>query len=407
MPWKSTARAPARRLDWDAIKGEVCIEAVAVALMGEPSGRRGASGLWYVCPLHDDRNPSFHVDPDRGSWRCFGCSEHGDAPALAMRLEGLSFPEAVRRVAELCGLSAPSGDLPPPSRPTPAKATGRPEPGPSGLAAGDASALVEDAARRLWTPEGAGALSYLHGRGLTGETIRAARIGFVDRVAVPTRAGDRVFQASGIVVPWFDRDRLAMAKVRRLDDGKPKYAEAFRDRPRVFPPLEAIRPGLPLVVVEGEFDALLLHQLIVDFACVATLGSASDRRGADVLLPLLRCRPWFAAHDADDAGNRAASWWIDRGAVRVKPPAPAKDWTEAHALGFNVVRNLWLGIVRDAPRPSWEALEAERWGPALVEAEPDADADHAEARAERLAIREADGIFGEPPPRGGIVTPRP
>ena len=100
---------------------------------------------------------------------------------------------------------------------------------PSGLPEADALALVGGAADRLWTPEGADALRYLRERRrLTDATIKAARLGWTPGVMVPTRDGDRSFQAVGWVIPWFASDKLALVKVRQPEGRKPKYAEAFR-----------------------------------------------------------------------------------------------------------------------------------------------------------------------------------
>ena len=76
-----------------------------------------------------------------------------------------------------------------------------------------------------------------------------------------------------MVIPWLDGDRLALVKIRQPEGREPKYAEAFRDRPRVYPDPAVIEPGRPLVVVEGEFDALLLGQELRDLAAVVTFGS--------------------------------------------------------------------------------------------------------------------------------------
>lgn len=362
MAPKSVLKVPRQRLDLNAIKSVVDVMTVAIALLGEPA-REDHRGAWWVCPLHNDRNPSFIVSRDRG-WRCFGCGEHGDAVELVKRLEGLSFPDAARRAVELSG---GVGTYTPSSyRPKPVEAVAKPCAGPSGLPVDEAVRLVDAAADRLWRPEGAHALGYLRGRGLEDETIRSARLGFVDRVTVPTKDGDRTFRASGVSVPWFDGDRLAMVKIRQ-GDARPKYVEAFRDAPTIFPSPDAIRPGVPLAIVEGEFDAILLNQLIGDFACVVTLGSASSKVEPDVLGRMTVCPRWYAAHDADDAGERGAAPWLELGwAARVRPPA--KDWTDAHGLGFSVVRSHWLGAIREAPRPTWEELEGMRWGdPSEVE----------------------------------------
>jgi DNA primase len=76
-----------------------------VSLIGETVKlvRRGRS--WKgLCPFHKERSPSFHVTPERGMFHCFGCGEHGNAITFVMKVEALTFPEAVRRLAEKCGV---------------------------------------------------------------------------------------------------------------------------------------------------------------------------------------------------------------------------------------------------------------------------------------------------------------
>jgi hypothetical protein len=152
-----------------------------------------------------------------------------------------------------------------------------------------------------------------------------------------------------------------MVKVRRLDGREPKYLEIHRDGPTVYPGPDAIRPGLPLVAVEGEFDALLLHQLIGDFASVLTAGGADGLPAAAALRAALDCPSWFAAHDADDAGERAAGKWLRfPWCVRVRPPEPDNDWGDVHAGGFNRIRYVW-GRYLPLGTPVDE-LESQRWG---------------------------------------------
>ena len=55
---------------------------------------------WAPCPFHSEKTASFHVRDQLGSYHCFGCDESGGVLDLAMKLEGLSFPEAVERVAD-------------------------------------------------------------------------------------------------------------------------------------------------------------------------------------------------------------------------------------------------------------------------------------------------------------------
>ncbi len=334
-PWEATATRD--RINWDDIKDRIDMAAIATALFG-PAPKRSGRRLLWPCPFHADHDPSLQVDPAERRWKCWPCNLGGDAPALVMRLKGVGFPEAVRVVAELAGIVAPSGKparLPPPSRGPrppaagPAKAAGvAPEPS-SGLPLADALTAVADAEQRLWSPEGADALEYLRrDRGLRDETVRAARLGWTPGVMLPTSNGARFWRASGITIPWWDRDRLALVKIRQPEGRAPKYAEAFRDRPRIYPGPGGIRTAKPLIVTEGEFDALLLGQELGELAAVVTLGSASARPGSDILGVMLAAPIWYLAHDADEAGDRSAEGWPAR-ARRVRPPAPFKDWTEA------------------------------------------------------------------------------
>jgi len=364
--WKKTATGD--RIDWNAIRDRIDLARVATALLGPAPGRRGEGGrrLWWKCPLHEDRNPSFCVEPGRRWWKCFGCGEEGDAASLVMRINAVSFPAAVRIVAELSGIvTASVGSLRPrpPVSPTASKPALTASPPPersSGLPLADALALVTEAASRFWMPEGTKALAYLHGRGLTDETIRAARLGVVGSVSIPTREGDRCYQARGVVIPWFDGDRLALVKIRQPEGRKPKYVEAYRDRPGIYPDPAFIEPGGPLVIVEGELDALLLGQELRDLAAVVTLGSASSHPDLAARAEMLAACPWYIATDADEAGDKAALGW-PAAARRVRPPGAFKDWTKATQAGMNL-RCWWLPRLGGS-ESLWDELRTWRWGP--------------------------------------------
>ncbi len=354
--WETTVTGP--RIDWPAVRDRIDLAAVATNLLGPVHQRKGKRLLW-PCPFHDDHDPSFQVDLNRKSWRCWTCAVGGDAAELVKRVNKCDFPAAVKFLADLAGVIPPSKGTTPAS--VAAKPASPPPDKPSGLPLDEASTLVSEASERLWGPGGEDARAYLHGRGLIPETIKDRGLGFTPHVMVPTKEGDRCFPFSGIVIPWKDGPRLTRVKIRRLDDGKPRYAEAYSDRPLIFPDPAVIRPGWPLIVGEGEFDCLLLGQQLPE-ASVITLGSASARTDPAVLSRMLSSPRWFIALDADKAGDSAAAKFPAR-AIRVRPPVdlPLKDWGDVHREGANRVRYCWGRYLPMSK--SWGELESQRWGP--------------------------------------------
>jgi hypothetical protein len=364
------------RVDWPTLRETIDLYDLATRLLGPAPGRRGGQRRrsWWLCPLHADKNPSLAVDPAKRTWCCYGCGERGDAVTLVMKVRRCSFPEAL---AHLTGIDGRTTASKAPTSPAMRSAPSVPA-GPSGMAEPAAVALVGDAAGRLSTPAGAQALEYLRGRGLKDETIRAARLGWVG----PGVAGIP-WRAPGVVIAWHDdADRLALVKVRPPDAWRerfsaenrpPKYIEVFRlpVRVTVYPGFRVVRPGRPLIVTEGELDALLLGQELGDGAAVLTLGSAGARPEPAVLSRLLPAHPWFIATDNDGAGESAAGRWPED-ARRVRPPGTLKDWTEVRQAGANLNR-WWDGIlsgIEHSPLFTWDELATWRWGPAVGDTTP-------------------------------------
>ncbi|MCA9635189.1 MAG: DNA primase [Myxococcales bacterium] len=85
-----------------------------VDLVGRYVGlRRSGKNYSACCPFHEEKTPSFYVNPERKSYKCFGCGVYGDGIDFVMRIEGKSFPEAARKLAELYGVllpAAPGGE---------------------------------------------------------------------------------------------------------------------------------------------------------------------------------------------------------------------------------------------------------------------------------------------------------
>jgi DNA primase len=78
---------------------------VAVITEGVSSLKRRGRSFVGLCPFHKEKSPSFHVNPDRGFFHCFGCKESGSAIDFLMKHEGYTFPEAVRALAERAGIT--------------------------------------------------------------------------------------------------------------------------------------------------------------------------------------------------------------------------------------------------------------------------------------------------------------
>ena len=276
------------------------------------------------CPFHNEKTPSFYVY-DNG-YHCFGCGQHGDAISFVMQAQGLGFMEAVNQLAGEAGLEVP--------QPSPAAA----EAERLRLSLQDVLEAAEAAyRRRLYLPEGARALEYLRGRGLSEETIARFGLGWSGEgrgalaadLARTGVGGDMLLEA-GLMRPgdegrapydlFFNRvmfpirDRRARVISfggRILGDGQPKYVNGpetpvFSKRRTLYGldlAREAARGGAAVVVVEGYMDVIALHQAGFH-AAVAPLGTALTEEQLEELWRLSAAP--VLCFDGDAAGVRAA-----------------------------------------------------------------------------------------------------
>jgi DNA primase len=132
--------------------------------------KAGAQNYSGLCPFHKEKSPSFSVHAVRQFYHCFGCQASGDVFSFVGKIENVGFPEAVRIVAQKCGIPLPKREF------------SSPEEAAEGRQRGKLLDLHEAAAAfyedLLRGPEGAVAREYLAGRGLTPEGIKAFRIGW-------------------------------------------------------------------------------------------------------------------------------------------------------------------------------------------------------------------------------------
>ncbi|MBI2826604.1 MAG: DNA primase [Planctomycetia bacterium] len=290
--------------------------------------RREGRAYKALCPWHDDTRPSLQVNPERQSFKCWVCDIGGDIFSFVMKMEGVSFPEALELLAERAGIEL--------------KRSGRP--GPSG----DDKRLLYQA--MAWAEEqyhqhllraesAAVAREYLRARGVTEESVRRFRLGFapadwewIAQQARNTRFSPQVLETIGLVgrrqngPGWYDRFRGRVLFSIRDGQGRPvglggrvmpggdeERAAKYINSPET--PLfsksnlvygldtarEAIVKERTVVVMEGYTDCLIAQQSGIANA-VAVLGTAFGerhlqllRRYADRVVLVL---------DGDEAGRR-------------------------------------------------------------------------------------------------------
>ena len=300
--------------------------------VGQPVRREGRWLKW-ICPFHDDRRtPSLGVAGNR--WKCFGCGCSGDAIDWLRKRERLSFREACGRLGSI--------DLVPSSE----KAAPHHLPSSSVLATAwqdQALEVVSNCQATLWSDAGTKARSWLNRRGLAKDTVRKWRLGFNPR----DQKISGLWVPRGIVIPCLAAGQAWYLKVRRATD-QVKYSQVSGGRIALFG-ADTIANHDTVVVTEGEFDALLLHQEAGDLVGVVTLGSASARLPEAWVPYLLGVHRLLVAYDTDAAGALGAARWkaISPHAQRLVPLA-GKDVTDFHLAGGDI--RAWVQFALAADR---------------------------------------------------------
>ncbi len=292
--------------------------------------RKRGNDLVGLCPFHGEKTPSFHVHPDRGFFKCFGCGAGGDVIAFFQKLENIAFPEAVRELARRAGIEVEAE--------TPASARVRTEKESIYQANELAAAFFHRTL--LLSPEAAGARAYCASRGLSTATIESFRLGYApDRwgalvdelnangvdLALAARAGlvkegqrgYYDFYRGRLMIPTYATTGEAIAfGGRALDGSEPKYLNTSTTpvytKGRGLFALERARRAAAqrgaLIVVEGYLDCIALHQAGFTNA-VASLGTAFTAEQAAELRK--HAENVFVCFDADAAGSAATAKSIE------------------------------------------------------------------------------------------------
>ena len=284
--------------------------------------KRSGSNMFGLCPFHGEKTASFSVAPDKGIYYCFGCHKGGGVINFQMEIEGLSYPDAVRALAERVGMQVPEDEQ--------YQSRYRQQE--------RLWALHKEAARffnaQLYASAGAQGLQYAQKRGMPKSTLTKFGIGFApdswDALTNAMRAKgytDQELKDSGLVSESkkngriYDRfrNRLMFPIIdvrgnvigfggRVMDNSTPKYLNSpetliFNKRKNLFGLNLAKKTKLPyLILVEGYMDAVALHQYGFDCA-VASLGTSLTEEHATLLTRYTE--QVVLIYDGDQAGQNA------------------------------------------------------------------------------------------------------
>ncbi len=290
-------------------------------------GRR----YWGLCPFHNEKTPSFSVNPDMNMYYCFGCKATGDAIRFVMEMERAPFMDAVKILADRAHMSMPE------LQDDPDYERRRSQRERLFAANRDAARYYHDT---LWKPEGKAALDYLHGRGLTDGVIRRFGLGAstnqwddLTKYLIDKGYSQEELNLAGLTVVKEDsafdmfRSRVMFPIIDQYNhvlgfggramqkDAKPKYLNTadtpvFNKRKGVYA-INLIRKSRDLkriILVEGYMDVVAISQAGVTGA-VATLGTALTNEQARLLG---RYAPEvYLCYDGDEAGQHAIERGLD------------------------------------------------------------------------------------------------
>ena len=357
--------------DLDSIKQQFDCREVIRQDLGNPIG--GYAMLRFRCPLHHEQHgDSLRVWKD--GWRCFGkCQRGGDVVGWVQAYRNLTFQEACEYLGVQANTSA--GRI----RPRQQRETVRPysEP-PSAEWQAAARKVIEQAEATLWAADGAKALAWLKTRGLREGAIRRAQLGYVPGHWSQYHSLHGLTVASGILIPWWHKNDLWGIKVR-LSGGDKKYTQVKGGNIPggiywAAPPDHAymtdwgVLPEWPLLIVEGEFDCLIVYQEAADLINPVTLGASSVRINTR-FKPYIWCASAvYVCMDNDGAGAEAAEKWLDAVPdARIVNVPQGKDPNEFRLLaGGHAVREWVQSLIQP---PAVSAVTPEPEPPTLPDAE--------------------------------------
>ena len=301
-----------------------------------PLKKKGANWMG-CCPFHQEKTPSFSVNPSKGFYKCFGCGKGGTAFNFVMEIEGLNFPEAIKRIAEISGIPLPEPiDDANYERNKQRKKERK--------AIADEVIELNRFALEFWenhlqdnNAHAKAAREYLERREISDEIIKKFHIGFAPDswdalfgLLKEKGADEKLIEESGLVSINEEKNRVydrfrgrIMFPVLNVDGnpvafgarilatGEPKYLNSPETPAYIksehlyglFQSKEEIRKKKYSILVEGYLDLIALYQFGVT-NCVASLGTAFTEMQAKLLGRF--AKKVVVNYDGDKAGVKAA-----------------------------------------------------------------------------------------------------
>ncbi|MGI9035755.1 MAG: DNA primase [Pyrinomonadaceae bacterium] len=301
-----------------------------------PLKKKGAN-WWGNCPFHGEKTASFSVNPSKGFYKCFGCGKGGNVFTFVMEIEGLNFPEAIKKVAEISGVSLPEPVDDGKFRQTKKQREERKQLAEQVIELNQHALEFWENHLRENNPHARAAREYLEKRGLSEQTIKTFRIGYApdswDALMSHLKskgADEKLIEQSGLVSVNEEKNRVydrfrgrVMFPVldlngkpvafgaRILDKCEPKYLNSPETPAYVkgqhlyglFQNKEDIRQKKFAILVEGYLDLIALYQFGVG-NCAASLGTAFTPEQSKLLHRFTR--KVVINYDGDNAGIKAA-----------------------------------------------------------------------------------------------------
>jgi len=295
--------------------------------------KKKGKSLMGLCPFHQEKTPSFSVDSVKGLYHCFGCGAGGDVFNFIMEIENVSFPEAVKILAERYGISLPQFQM-------------------DETSSYETEILyyTNNTAKDFFisclfqTRAGANALNYIKQRGFTSETIHTFNIGYApnrwDGLILMAKRSNLPLQhleKAGLIIKrkdregYYDRFRGRIifpisnrtgkvigfgGRIIKERKNQPKYINSpetliYKKGAQLYGldiAKEGIRKRDRILLVEGYTDVMRLHQNEFDNA-VSTLGTALTEKQAQILARY--SKNVTLLFDGDSAGLKAALRGVD------------------------------------------------------------------------------------------------